>query len=151
MLRIALLAATVLSAQHIRVKVEKDADLARLQTFRLDPGFIHGRHYKLNEATLRQNLENHLAARVSTVLRPSTAPDTIVTYSLRANEDKDSRDRRKEITVYSLEIRILDAARKPLWTAICTGTVEDLRQQYVERHLHRAVTLAIGKYRQRAL
>jgi hypothetical protein len=83
--------------------------LLALKTFRLEPGLIHGRHYKRNETTLRQNLENHLAARVSTVLRTSTTPDAIVTYSLRANEDKDSRKR--EITRYSLEIRITDTAR----------------------------------------
>lgn len=146
MLRLILLAASILTAQHIRVKMEKDVDLASIRTFRLDPGFIHGRHYKINDATLRQSLENHLVARVSTVLRPSTTPDAIVTYSLRANEDKDSR--RREITRYTLEIRITDPARKPLWTAICTADVEDRRQQYVERHLHRAITLAIGKYRQ---
>ncbi|MBM3763947.1 MAG: DUF4136 domain-containing protein [Acidobacteria bacterium] len=148
MIRLALLAVTLLSAQNIRVKVEKDIDLTSIKTFRVDPGFIHGRHYKLNETTLRQNLENHLAARVATVLRPAATPDAIVTYSLRANDDKDNRKRPRDITRYTLEIRILDTARRPLWTAVCTGTVDDRRQQYVERHLQRAVTLAIAKYRQ---
>jgi hypothetical protein len=105
----------------------------------------------LNEATLREHLEAKLLERAQAIgLRAAERPDAVLTYSLRAVEDKEVERRggkrvEYEATRYELEIRLLGGAGKPIWTAIATGSVRDRRQRFVEVPLLRAVTLGLAK------
>lgn len=152
----ACLLASPLLAQHIRVKLaEPRPDFTRIATFQLRPGSVYGRHYKVNEAMLRENVEGKIAERAAAHgLRPAAAnPDVWITYMIRANEDQErpgrgsTRTRPREVMRYEIEIRLIDAAtRQPLWTATGTGEADDWRHKYLEERVLRAVVFAFAKY-----
>ncbi|MCC6537519.1 MAG: DUF4136 domain-containing protein [Bryobacterales bacterium] len=145
-----------LAAQHIRVKVAEPApDFSRIATYQLRAGTFTGRHYKVDEAELRRNLEAKIAERAAAQgLRPTTAkPDVVIAYNLRAEEEKErpgrgsTRTRPREVMRYELQIRLLDAAtNQALWTATGTGEADDWRHKYLEERVLRAVVFAFAKY-----
>ncbi len=145
-----------LAAQHIRVKVaEPSPDFARIASFQLRPGTFSGRHYKVDEAVLRENLEAKIVERATSKgLRPAAnaKPDVVITYSLRAEEEKErpgrgsTRTRSREVMRYELEIRMLNAAGERVWTATGTGEADDWRHKYLEERVLRAVVFAFAKY-----
>lgn len=153
---VCLLAAMTLQAQHIRTKVDESADFRRIATFQFQPGLVQGRHSHLNEVELRNALEERLLKQIAgSGLRPAEKADVRIIYHLTAreeyeNERRGQRTRRREITRYELQIRMIDPAGNAIWTATGYGTVEDWRHRYVQEHVVRAATLAWAKYPGRA-
>jgi len=147
-----------LAAQHVRVKAAAPApDFARIASFQVRPGTFSGGHYRVDEALLRKNLETEIVGRATARgLRPVAAgakPDVVITYSLRAEEERErpkrgsTRTRSREWRHYELEIRMLNAATgERVWTATGTGEADDWRHKYLEERVLRAVVFAFAKY-----
>lgn len=144
--------AACLGAQHVRVKYDKTLDFSAPRTVVFRPGLMHGHHPRIDEAALRRAVEERISRHAAAKgLKESPRGEWRLTYSLTVREAV-QRERRggrqvmRDVTEYTLQVRLVDAAGQEPWSTIATGTVEDRRHKYVEEHVLRAVTFSMAKY-----
>ncbi len=149
---VTVLMAANLAAQHVRVKHDKTLDFGATHTIDFRPGLIHGHHPRIDEPALRKGVEERILRHAAAKgLKQSARAEWRLTYSLTVREAV-HRERRggrqvlRDVTEYTLQVRLVDAEGKEPWSTIATGTVEDRRHKYVEEHVLRAATFSMAKY-----
>lgn len=148
----ALLLAASLLGQHVRVQFDKSVDFRAPRPITFLPGTIHGHHPRVDEARLRKGVEERILRHAAVKgLKESPRAPYRLTYSLSIREAVE-RQRRggrpvsRDVTEYTLSIRLVDPSARAIWATTATGTVEELRHRYVEERVLRAVTLSMAKY-----